>query len=294
MYGSLRSATKTTRNRMVALGLLVGLFYLPSWLGYLVPRAFQGKIGWFLISSLLAMAGLELWSNRKRWMSLNASEEDRWLGYTLIVASVAAFPFCRFALWSQALVWLVALIGITICVWGLRFFFMFKMPAFFVGLTVYPRVGLISRGIWDFLTPDLFLERMMAIAGGAAMRQIGFTAIPRGEFILFPEGAVEVGWGCNGLDMAITVALAALLLGLLYNQDRNQMVALISCAVVVSLLANIPRLMLVSIAYVYWGPTWYNFWHGFWGGQIFSGILFTGYYYVAIALINRSDTRPAA
>lgn len=284
----LRQILGTAHGKVVSLGLIVGLLYLPYWVGYLLPRALSGKIGWFLIFSLLGMAGLELWSKRKVLNALQASEEDRWLGYTLIVASVIAFPFCRFALWSQALIWLLTLIGITICLWGLRFFIVFPLPTFFVGLTVYPRVGLISRGLWDFFTPYLFLERSMAWAGSVAMRAVGFSAESAEQFIYFPEGAVEVGWGCNGLDMSITVAISALLMGLLYKQKRSQMVVLISCAVVVSLLANIPRLMLVSVAYVYWGQAWFKFWHGFWGGQIFSAILFTGYYYVAMAFINRT------
>lgn len=288
VFGGLKKAIKTTHGRLVLLGLLVGLFYLPQWLGYLIPRAFNGKIGWFLIFSLLGMAGLELWTKRSNLERLRASEEDQMLGYTLIVASAIAFPFCRFALWSQAMVWLTALIGMVACTWGLRFFSTFMVPTFFIALTVYPRVGLISRGLWDFFTPYLFLERTMAKVGSLAMQAIGFAAEAKEQFIIFPEGAVEVGWGCNGLDMAITVALAALVMGLLYQQQRHQMTILISCAVVISLIANIPRLVLVSIAYVYWGPAWFQFWHGFWGGQIFSGILFTGYYYVALGLINRT------
>ena len=289
VFGWLRNAIKDTRGRIVILGLCVGLFYLPQWIGYLWPRALDGKIGWFLIFSLLTVAGLELWSKRKAFSLLEASEEDQWLGYTLIVATVIAFPFCRFSLWSLSLVWLLSFVGIVTCLCGLLFFTSFKMPTFLFGLTVYPRVGLISRGLWDFFTPDLFLERSMAWAGSLSMQLIGFSAKQLDQYIIFPEGAVEVGWGCNGLDMAITVALAALLMGLLYKQERNQMIMLISCAVIVSLLANIPRLMLVSIAYVYWGSEWFRFWHGFWGGQIFSGILFTGYYYIAIALVNRSN-----
>ncbi len=276
------------------MGLLVGLLYLPQWIGYLMPRALSGKVGWFLIFSLLGMAALELWSKRKTFGTLKAAEEDQWLGHTFILSSVIAFPFCRFALWSQSIIWLLALVGLVLSIWGLRFFRMFPLPTFFVSLTVYPRVGLISRGIWDFFTPHLFLERTMAWAGSGAMRIIGFSSEPSAQYILFPEGSVEVGWGCNGLDMSITVAVAALLMGLLYRQKRSQMIVLISCAVVVSLLANIPRLMLVSIAYVYWGSAWFKFWHGFWGGQIFSSALLTGYYYIAIALINRVDNSNAS
>ena len=131
----------------------------------------------------------------------------------------------------------------------------------------------------------------MASVASVGMRAIGFPATQQGVFITFPEGAVEVGWGCNGLDMAITIAAAGLFMGLLYKQERSQMTWLIAIAVVITLAANIPRLMLVTIAHVYWGPWWFHFWHGFWGGQIFSGVLFTIYYYVVEALVNRSTNQ---
>lgn len=283
------TATKTQHGRFVLLGLAAGLAYLPMWLGYLIPRALGGKIGWFLIFSMLFIAGLEVWSKRKTLKALHASEEDRLTGHLLIVSGVVMVPFLRFALWPQALLWLLILVGIAISSWGLGFFVRFLIPTFFIGLTVYPRIGLISRSLWELLVPYQLLEEVMASVSSMAMRAIGFPATQEGIFITFPEGAVEVGWGCNGLDMAITIAAAGLFMGLLYKQPRRQMILLITAAAIVALIANVPRLMLVTIAHVYWGPGWFNFWHGFWGGQIFSGILFTVYYYVVEALVNRQS-----
>ncbi len=288
-FEPLKAAAKTNHGRIVLLGLTAGLVYLPMWLGYLIPQALRGKIGWFLILSMLFIAGLEAWNKRKLFQSFSALEEDRLIGHLLIIAGVAAFPFCRFALWPQALLWLLILLGITISTWGLRIFGKFLIPCFFIGMTVYPRIGLISRFLWELLTPPQFLEKLMAWAGTLAMRGVGFPATQQGVFITFPEGAVEVGWGCNGLDMAITIAAAGLFMGLLYRQPRGQMIWLISAAAVIALIANVPRLMLVTIAHVYWGPWWFDFWHGFWGGQIFSGVLFTIYYYVVEALVNKQS-----
>ena len=286
VFTHLQQALKTTHGRLILMGSVVGLVYLPVWLGYLIPRALRGKIGWFLVLSILFMAGLELWQRRHVFNTLEASEEDRALGYLLIVAGTVLFPFCRFAMWPQALLWLMIIVGMACSTWGLKVFTKFMLPTFFVGLTVYPRIGLISRGLWDFFFPNQGLERVMAWAGTWAMQTIGFPATQQGVFITFPEGAVEVGWGCNGLDMAITIAAAGLFMGLLYKQKRLQMICLISAAAIIAMIANVPRLMLVTIAHVYWGPWWFDFWHGFWGGQIFSGVLFTGYYYVVEALVQ--------
>jgi len=285
----LQEAVKTHHGRIVLLGLVAGLAYLPMWLGYLIPQALKGKIGWFLILSMLFLAGLEVWNKRKVLTALSASEEDRLIGHLLIFAGVGLFPFLRYALWPQALLWLLILVGIAMSTWGLSIFAKFLTPSFFIGLTVYPRIGLISRFMWELFTPPQFLEKVMAWAGTLAMKGIGFPATQQGVFITFPEGAVEVGWGCNGLDMAITIAAAGLFMGLLYRQPRRQMIWLIGAATIIALIANIPRLMLVTIAHVYWGPWWFHFWHGFWGGQIFSGILFTIYYYVVEALVKKQS-----
>lgn len=284
-----RKAISTNHGRFVLMGLTAGLFYLPAWLGYLIPRALKGKIGWFLIFSMLFLAGLEIWNKRKTFKAFSAVEEDRLVGHLLIVAGVLLLPFCRFALWPQSLLWLFILLGIAISTWGLDIFGRFLIPTFFIGLTVYPRIGFLSRLVWEVLTPHQFLEKTMAWAGTQAMRVIGFPATQEGISITFPEGAVEVGWGCNGLDMAITIAAAGLFMGLLYKQPRRQMVWLIMTAAMIALIANVPRLMLVTIAHVYWGPWWFEFWHGFWGGQIFSGILFTIYYYVVEALVAKQS-----
>ncbi len=221
------AATRTSHGRFVLLGLVAGLAYLPMWLGYLVPQALKGKIGWFLIFSMLFLAGLEVWSKRKTLKALSASEEDRLIGHLIIVAGVALTPFLRFALWPQALLWLLILVGIAISSWGLSVFGRFLIPTFFIGLTVYPRIGLISRALWELFVPYQLLEEVMASISSVAMRAMGFPATREGVFITFPEGAVEVGWGCNGLDMAITIAAAGLFMGLLYKQPRKQMIWLI-------------------------------------------------------------------
>ncbi|MFG6099681.1 cyanoexosortase C [Leptothoe sp. ISB3NOV94-8A] len=286
VYAQLQQAIKTNHGRLMLLGSVVGLVYLPVWVGYLFPRALKGKIGWFLVLSMLLIAAWKLWQRRQVFSTLKASEEDRALGYLLIVVGIVVFPFCRFAMWPQALLWLLIIIGMACSTWGLKVFNKFMLPTFFIGLTVYPRIGIISRGLWDFFVPDQGLEKVMAWAGTQSMQWIGFPATQQGIFITFPEGAVEVGWGCNGLDMAITIAAAGLFMGLLYKQDRRQMVLLIIAAAIIAMIANVPRLMLVTIAHVYWGPEWFKFWHGFWGGQIFSGVLFTAYYYIVEALMK--------
>ncbi|MEA5448607.1 cyanoexosortase C [Leptolyngbya sp. CCNP1308] len=288
------SLAKDYHGRFILLGLSIGLFYFPIWVGYLVPKALRGKVGWFLIACMLLLAGAELWSRRQVLQNLKASAEDQLLGHLMIVFGAVLFPFCRFDIWPQAFLWLIILAGMACSTWGASIFTKFVLPSIFIGITTYPRIGLISRFIWDFITPYQFLEIKMAQASSLAMQAIGFPATHQGVYITFPEGAVQVGWGCNGLDMALSIAATGLFMGILYKQNRVQMAILIVIAMVVSLAFNIPRLMLVTLAHVYWGPWWFDFWHGFWGGQIFVGLLLTLYYYVMMAMIERNKARPNA
>jgi exosortase len=286
-----RQATQTAHGWIVLGGLLVGLSYLPIWLSYLVPRAFKGAISWFLILSMLAWALVELWSHQKLLNKLEASEEDRLLGHILIIASVGLYPFLRFSLWSQAIAWLLVLVGIAFSTWGMRFFQKFPLPTAFIGFSAYPQLGDISRLVWELIVPPNSLEHFMAWSGSVALNAIGQSATADGMRIVLPDGMVEVGWGCNGLDMAITMTLAGLFMGLIYKQGRWQMLGIMLTAAILALVANIPRIMLVTIAHVYWGKWWFDFWHGFWGGQIFVGVLFTLYQYVVLALIKKPAVR---
>ncbi len=282
-----QNSIKTFHGVLTLVGLTTGLFYLPVWLGYLVPRAIEGKVGGVLIACMLALAGFKLWQKRLVLKRIKATEDDRFLGHLLILVGTIAFPWLRFAMWPQAVAWIIILLGIAISTWGVSMPFRFPLATFFIALTAYPRMGLISRFVWELITPSEWLESTMAWTTGTALRWIGFPATQSGKFISFPEGSVEVGWGCNGLDMAITIAAVGLFLGIFYKQKPSQTLISMLVAAALAFIFNIPRLMLVVVAYVYWGMGWFKFWHGFWGGQIFVSILLTIYYYALMAMIDK-------
>ena len=93
--------------------------------------------------------------------------------------------------------------------------------------------------------------------------------------------------------MALTMMVAGLVIGLFLNQSRVMILKIVLIGIVAALLFNIPRVMLLAVASVYWGSDWFNFWHGPWGGQLFSGVLFTVYYYVVMRLANRQPKKAA-
>jgi exosortase/archaeosortase family protein len=283
-----KQALRSWHGRFLLLGLTVGLFYLPAWLPQLIVRGAQGSAGLPLISAAVFLGGRQLWVNRHGIGKLQASEEDRVIGYMLIMASAALFPFLRFAIWPQAILWFLTLVGIALSSWGLAFFIRYPLPPLLVAITVYPKPGIFARIIWEALTPYKFLEQIMARAGATALRLVGQPAVSEGTIVAIPPaGAVDVDWACNGFNMAFTMAAAGLIMGLFLKQRWPGVLAIMTLGTVLALLFNVPRIMLLAFAAIHWGDEAFKFWHGHWGGQIFSGVLFTVYYYAVMGYVKR-------
>ncbi|MBD2260585.1 cyanoexosortase C [Pseudanabaena sp. FACHB-2040] len=288
----LKAAVRDWHGRFVLMGLCMGLVYLQTWLPALVGRLQHGSAGLPLIGAALALGLKQIWTNRQKIAQLEASEPDQVIGHLLILCSVAAFPLCRFAVWPQAILWLLILAGITVSSWGIQFFTCYPLPTLLFVITAYPKPGLFARILWEALTPPLFLEQIMAQAGAAALSAVGRPAVAKGILVFLPpNGAVEVGWGCNGFNMAFTMAAAGLIMGLFYQQRWHTTLAIMAMGIVLALIFNVPRIMLLAIAAVYWGKESFNFWHGTWGGQIFSSILLTVFHYTVMTLIKRRPTK---
>ncbi|WP_246564097.1 cyanoexosortase C [Leptothoe spongobia] len=284
----LRVQIETHHGRIVLLGLVIGLLYFPLWIHDLVIRSISGSTGLVLISCAALMGLIPLWQKRQELKQLVASEEDRIIGHLIILGSVVMFPFFRVDMWAQALIWLFIMGGITLSTWGTTFFVKYPLTTLLIPMTVYTRPGIIAQGTWRFLMPENFLENIMAAASTQVLQWIGQPAIAQGRFITMPTGgAVEVAWRCNGFNMAVAMAVTGLLLGIFFKRTRLQIARLILVGAAVGLVFNVPRIMLMALAHAYWGEWWFDFWHGSWGAQIFVGVLFTVYYYTAMAMVDR-------
>lgn len=282
---ALRQGWQTNHGRIVLAGLLVGLCYLPFWLIDILMGTLNGAAS--LIMVIAIGLGLHLlWRDRLRLTHLQSEPEDQWLGHGLILAGVALAPFCAFSEWSQKLVWIFILIGIACSSWGALFFRKYPIPVALIGFGFFPQPTIVAKAVWQTFMPPQVLERSMAWAGAIGLNLIGQPAQLQGTIITLPGGNVEVAWGCSGFDMATIIATASLLLGIFLKQNGSRIVLIMSIGVVLALLFNIPRIMLMAISEAYWGKAAFEFWHGFWGGQIFSTILFTIYYYAVIAVVK--------
>ncbi|MGG6263555.1 cyanoexosortase C [Leptolyngbya sp. AN03gr2] len=283
-----RISNKTAHTRLVAGGILVGVAYFPVWLFNLIVRSFHGSAS-SLMAIMLGLGGYRLWQQRKQIKVLEASEDDRLLGHILIGCGMVLSPLGFFSEWAQRLILILILIGIALSSWGLPFFRRYPLPIALIGLGLFPQPTAVAKSLWQVFTPPRMLENFMAWGGSGGLNLIGHPAIQNGTFITLAGKTVDVNWGCSGFDMASILAVASFVLGLFLKQSPIKITLMIAIGIVLAFVANVPRIMLLAASEAYWGRSSFEFWHGPWGGQIFSTILFTIYYYIAMAIVKRKS-----
>jgi exosortase/archaeosortase family protein len=284
---ALQKSIKTPHRRVICCGLLVGLAYFPVWLSSLISNALnEGTSDLFLVPGMAYLGFQGVWQQRQILDQQTASPEDRFLGYLLIFAAVLAFPFCRFDTWSQAVVWVLALAGIACSTWGLGFLKDYPLQCGLIIIGTYPNFVFVAEEFGRVALAHNALENWMAQAGGTALVWLGHHATVKENYIFLANGGVEVKSACNGLDMAVTVAAFGFLMSLFMKQPMARTIAIGIMGLLLGLLFNVPRIMVMTFASVYWGKASFEFWHGSIGGQIFSTILLTVFYYIAMALMK--------
>ncbi len=277
---------QTGHRRILWVGGFVGLIYLPILLGHWAVITSHGSSDPILNVGLMFLAISALWNERQRLEQWQAQEEDRWLGYLIALGSAALFPFFFKTISIQALLVALILAGSALSTWGLVFFRRFPLPTLMLMLSCYPDLGFFGVSFWRVLTPENLLENVTAWAGSMGLRAIGHAAVAQGALVTLPQGSVLVGSGCSGFTMAFTLAGCSALLGLFFRWRWPKTVGLMAFSIALALLLNVPRVMLLAIASIYWGKESFEFWHGPWGGQMFAMVMFTAYYYVVMALIK--------
>ena len=286
----LRWGLKNYHNRLVTAGLLVGLIFWPLWLYDIILGTFHGAASLLLLSAF-ALGVYQLWLQRNSLGKLAANSEDIWLGHTIILMGIGATPLCAFAEWSQKVIWLMILSGIALSTWGTAFFTKHLAPTFLIAIGLFPQPTTVGKAVWEVFTPPEMLERFMAWSGAIGLNLIRQPAVSDWTYITLAGSTVRVDWGCSGYDLACIAAVASLLMALLFKQSFAKSCVIILLGIALALIANVPRIMLMTMAESYWGPESFEFWHGFWGGQIFLSILFTAHYYAVMAVVKQSSVK---
>jgi exosortase len=283
----LRNASRTIHGRVVLCSAVVGLAYLPSWLRLMTMLLTTTTITTPLVSIGAAGLGIaQLWQIRHTRKQNSASAMSRWVGYGVIGFGIALFAVGYGKVWSHALVCSIVLLGIFLSSWGFRTVRQYWLSIFYVLLGIYPSgLTVVSGYLLKILLPVETLERFMAWLAGGMLQLLGYSAVSDGIFLLLPTGGVSVYEGCTGFDLLVSILCVSLLVGLSFLLSRTQTLVLSILGLSLTLGFNAIRIALMAIAVAEWGDPAFEFWHGFWGGQIFSGLLFTIYYYLTMWIL---------
>ena len=287
----LKQSISTNHNRILTCGCLVLLVYLPTWCFFVGSEFAHGGSTPLLNLGFIYLGLDALWRQRRQLTTVSDHDADRILGYLLILGCAALFPFCLPSASLQALLCMVILAGTALCCWGMEGVQQNVRSIVLLLIGLYPDLIFLSNSLRKTLT-DNQLEALMAWLGGLALRIIGQPVTVDGSILslsttIEASKAVEVASGCSGFDMAFVLAGVGVIMGLFFHCSRTKTIALAIAGVSLALLFNVPRIMLLAFAVVYWGKDSFEFWHGPIGGQIFSTILLTVYYYAAMGIINR-------
>lgn len=291
----LRWCLTTYHGRIVAVGLTAGLIYLPTYISILIDRTLGGSSTIILNAGFLYL-GLEcLWTHRQELMATQVLKDDRLIGYFLILGGALWIPFSLSSASMQAFLWMMILVGIAWSCFSPKIFGRFPLSSGFILLSMYPDYVWLSNRAFRALTGPHLLENLMAWLGGITLSLMGYAPEVQGRFIsITHQGAVEVGPGCNGFDMAFVLAGVSFIWGLLTKKSWQQIAIATVVGITISFILNIPRIVLLTFASIYWGQESFDFWHGLWGGQIFATLMFTVYYYAAMAIYDLKNVAPKA
>jgi exosortase len=285
-------AIRDRHSQIVTIGLLFILAYLPTWGRVIWDGIVNGRSDSVLNFGLIFLGLQTIHSQRSKLRELQiVGGDDRFLGYALMLTGVVTFVFFHSVTFSgsfQALAVMLILIGIAGSTWGLGFFVLFPFAVSYLLIGVYPDTAFIVVRICRFFTSEDMLEQVMAQLGSLGLNMIGYKATVEAALVKLPEGAVLVAPGCSGFDMAYTLVGCSFLFGVFMCVSWRRILALVVMGWTIAMVFNIPRIVLLSLASVYWGQKSFDFWHGPIGGQIFSAIMFTIYYYVAMWLVEPS------
>ncbi len=293
----LNQSTKTAHCRWITIAILVILCYLPTWGIGIINGIWNGSAQSVLNFGFFGLGIQVFLQNQKTLRSWSVQKDDRVLGYLIIVMGIISFCFfhgIQKIISLQALSVMVIAAGIFLSTWGVQVFqkFPLSIGLFLVG--IYPDIQLVLTRTCQFLTSPDLLECIMARLGSLGLSGIGYKATAQAAYILLPEGSVFVGSGCSGFHMAMVLTGMGVLIGRFMTLTWRKTFGLMLFGWALSLVLNIPRIMLMSIAAIHWGKDSFDFWHGPIGGQLFAGLLFTIYYYVVMWAIDRKSTSTSA
>lgn len=289
-----RNGLRTNHGFLILCGSIILLIYGVTLLVFLGDITIHGSSSAFMNTCFLYLGLAGLWKQQETLKQERVYPDDRIIGYALLLTGTIGFFLLRSSFSLQALCAMLIVMGMLLSQFGLV---MIRRHWRFIGFIIvglYPNIINLATQTWKFATPHNLLELLMANLGSQGLRLLGYESIAQEQFIKLGPGAVEVAFGCNGFHMSFVLGMAGFIVGQFMQLSVRKTVLLIIGGVTLALSLNVPRVMMLAIASVYWGKQSFDFWHGSIGGQIFAGILFTIYYYLAMWIIDRKPNVKAS
>ncbi len=282
---------KSWHNGILFVGLLPGMVYMPIWIYLIAERAVMGSSSVFLNICFISLGCYQLFAQRSDVGVLTSDDEDRFVGYTLILGSVPMYFIFFSSASLQAITWSTALIGVSLAAYGNQFIRRYWLSILFIIFGLLPKYLDLGYTLGKLLIPNFALERLMASVSGLALRAMGQPAIVTGKIIQIGSGAVDIADGCSGYSMAMILAGVGFIMGIFYKVSTQKIALLALSGAVIALIINIPRIILLTYSVVYWDDDSFGFWHKGLGSQIIAGIMFTVFYYVSTAICKKPYSR---
>lgn len=289
-FSVFKSSLRSIHNWILLAGAAFGLgVYLPN-LIYLSAGVIVSGMPHLILNILFV--GLALRQLRRgHALGLEIPIEDQWLGSGLILGGLAIFYSYYPAVTPQALGCMIILVGGVLSYRGLQFLKRQCVAIALLTISLHPNLERVARHIWSIVAHPQALSKWMAWGGSWLLRAIGQPVSVQEQFVVLPAGVVEVAPGCDGFEMSFVMLMTAIILGIAFRVRWRMMVGLIAIGITLALVLNVFRIAVMVLAAVYWGKAAFEFWHGTVGGQIFSGILFTIYYYATQPLLNSQKAK---
>ncbi len=280
---------RTSHSRFITLAALVSICYLPSWLGFLLNSIWHGQSYAILNLGALAVGAKVFLNHRQDLANVKVEEDDRFLGYALATAGMIALALFRGfhqPLTLQYIATMMIFLGIIWSTWGIIIFRQFPFTLFLVLMGLYPNLYFVAFQISKFFTSEDSLEHVMAWAGSVGLNLIGYQSVAKATYVILPQGSIVIWPACSGFEMMFILAGVSVLVAKFMQLSWTKGFMLVLFGWSMAALMNVPRIMLLAIASIFWGKQSFDFWHGPIGGQIFSCLLFTLYYYGVMGILN--------
>lgn len=187
LHQTWRWCSTTHHGRVVTLGLIAGLFYLPTYITVLWEKTSAGYSIIVLNLGFLYLGLTSFWANRQKLQATKVLMDDRLIGHFMILAGALWIPFTFYSVSLQAFLWMIVLIGIAWSSFTPRLFGQYPLASGFILFSVYPDYVWLSNRI-DHKVPSLVNQMLEFREPSEGREQIMDICLARASRI---EGALH-------------------------------------------------------------------------------------------------------